>query len=713
MLAVLNFWTENPCICAYFFVIEIAGFVRVKICCWHCDVWDLGPRLMEGWVLELILILLTLPQDISVPIRHCCCDCGSVVFGGVSGRTQVYDVRSKFLLECRKSRRRCIGSKWSFEGVIQVGDVWEMWRLWASWRLFEMAQAAGHGGGGRNLRISPHETPRISNITSSFRNFLGLRKTTSPGSSLHSSSSEPLSSRPSDASFSEVEGACLGALKLNLGTVSLERDPSQNAEAEISICRCFSSSRLHESRRENQNVVTLAFDASVREISHAGIIWAMEHTLKRGDVLTIVSVLSSIRGPFGIPIKVGDQKWLTANQKLVEEEIRCKINMWKEFPGLQYRCEEGGLQLVVIVKAAHRPEVAIVKEAIKQGAAHVVLDKSLKNRRREFYLQNLTCCVTRMRRSGGVQVIRSSSEPHSPTSVIPSPRLSYGDQVAEFENTLGTKRLSLPLVAASLSSSSQRSSIVRHNLSSSFKSTSTVTDHHDIDDDLFSIYHGATRHNELATELLVTNTRPSCYESDELFASGNADTTSTNSNLAITEPLTQVVISRVTFVVGLAQSVEIILRGALRPGEGLLVGSSPSALFLLQGDAMSCHRLSAGTSGSYIAMEGRMAMKLAYLESDQRVLAVDTYGRVWSIPIDHAITTAKPLVLVEAHSEGRRHSLMLHHSDSLCLSAQYGTGEAGAVRISVKSLKIGDNVLLRLRSTEPSHAICLQALTSE
>lgn len=321
------------------------------------------------------------------------------------------------------------------------------------------------------MRISPHETPRISNITSSFRNFLGLRKTTSPGSSLHSSSSEPLSSRPSDASFSEVEGACLGALKLNLGTVSLERDPSQNAEAEISICRCFSSSRLHESRRENQNVVTLAFDASVREISHAGIIWAMEHTLKRGDVLTIVSVLSSIRGPFGIPIKVGDQKWLTANQKLVEEEIRCKINMWKEFPGLQYRCEEGGLQLVVIVKAAHRPEVAIVKEAIKQGAAHVVLDKSLKNRRREFYLQNLTCCVTRMRRSGGVQVIRSSSEPHSPTSVIPSPRLSYGDQVAEFENTLGTKRLSLPLVAASLSSSSQRSSIVRHNLSSSFKST--------------------------------------------------------------------------------------------------------------------------------------------------------------------------------------------------------------------------------------------------
>lgn len=123
----------------------------------------------------------------------------------------------------------------------------------------------------------------------------------------------------------------------------------------------------------------LVFDVSVREIFYVGIIWVMEYIFKRGDVFIIVFVLSFICGLFGILIKVGDQKWLIVNQKFVEEEICCKINMWKEFLGLQYWCEEGGLQLVVIVKVVYWLEVVIVKEVIKQGVVYVVFDKSLKN----------------------------------------------------------------------------------------------------------------------------------------------------------------------------------------------------------------------------------------------------------------------------------------------------------------------------------------------
>lgn len=96
-----------------------------------------------------------------------------------------------------------------------------------------------------------------------------------------------------------------------------------------------------------------------------------------------------------------------------------------------------------------------------------------------------------------------------------------------------------------------------------------------------------------------------------------------------------------------------------------------------------------------------MAMKLAFLESDQRVLAVDTLGRCRTIPVEKALTHLKPLVLIEAEAEeGRRVSVILHQSDSVCLSKS----ESGEL-VSVKSLKIGDNVLLRLRSAEPSHAI--------
>lgn len=145
---------------------------------------------------------------------------------------------------------------------------------------------------------------------------------------------------------------------------------------------------------------------------------------------------------------------------------------------------------------------------------------------------------------------------------------------------------------------------------------------------------------------------------------------------------------------------EINVRNALRPGEGLLVGSSPSALFLMHNEQQRSS-IATGTPGSYIAMEGRMAMKLAFLESDQRVLAVDTLGRCRTIPVEKALTHLKPLVLIEAEAEeGRRVSVILHQSDSVCLSKS----ESGEL-VSVKSLKIGDNVLLRLRSAEPSHAI--------
>jgi hypothetical protein len=47
-------------------------------------------------------------------------------------------------------------------------------------------------------------------------------------------------------------------------------------------------------------LVMVAFDANVKEVSHGGIVWAIEHVLKRGETLAVVSVLDcAVRGPFG------------------------------------------------------------------------------------------------------------------------------------------------------------------------------------------------------------------------------------------------------------------------------------------------------------------------------------------------------------------------------------------------------------------------------
>lgn len=164
---------------------------------------------------------------------------------------------------------------------------------------------------------------RIGMLASPFRNILGLLKPPAPAlpaAAAGSSFSDPESPRPSSAeSATESEILSLGLLK-----------PVLCAEAGQDF-------RDSSSCREGQSVVMVAFDATVKEISHEGIVWAMEHVLKRGDTLTIVSVLDSVRGPWGYRAKIGDQKWQRANQKLIEEEIQQKMEAWRSFRGLDRR----------------------------------------------------------------------------------------------------------------------------------------------------------------------------------------------------------------------------------------------------------------------------------------------------------------------------------------------------------------------------------------
>ena len=169
--------------------------------------------------------------------------------------------------------------------------------------------------------------------------------------------------------------------------------------------------------------IVVAFDANARDALASAVVWAFLCVLKRGDELVLLGVMDYIRGPLGYKVQVNDQTWLGPNKKQLHNEIELKKLAWSETPGLKKLCEERTVKLVVNIKLAPRPEVAVVEETLALGAAHVVLDKSLNNvHRRKYYLERLTCDVTRMRRSGGVELLRATAKqesPASPTSVIP------------------------------------------------------------------------------------------------------------------------------------------------------------------------------------------------------------------------------------------------------------------------------------------------------
>ena len=155
-------------------------------------------------------------------------------------------------------------------------------------------------------------------------------------------------------------------------------------------------------------------------------------------------------------------------------------------------------------------------------------------------------------------------------------------------------------------------------------------------------------------------------------------------------------------MVGLGDAVDVNLSNALQPGEAILVGSSPSALFLLHAEkhlrGLYPFRVSAGPPSLYVAVEGGMAMKLAHLETNQRVVVVNARGQSRAVPVAYTALQRKPLVLVEVQCGGRRQSVMLHHAEFVCLVARGAGGQQIEQAVfPVNKLKVGDKVLLRLR----------------
>lgn len=225
------------------------------------------------------------------------------------------------------------------------------------------------------------------NLKSSVRGMTSRRSSFSSSSDFQSSSS----SRPSDAG------------SVNYSAISFETVLHQGGNV------------------EQGRAIVVAFDGNARGALVGAVAWAFLNVLKAGDVLVLLGVMDFIRGPLGYKCQVNDQTWLGANRKQLQDEIALKKLAWSSTPGLKTLCEEREVKLVVDVKPAQRPEVAIVQEAVALGAVQVILDKSLNNRRRKYFLERLSCDVTRMRRSGGVEVLRSTAKeaPVSPTSVIP------------------------------------------------------------------------------------------------------------------------------------------------------------------------------------------------------------------------------------------------------------------------------------------------------
>jgi 3-dehydroquinate synthase II len=134
---------------------------------------------------------------------------------------------------------------------------------------------------------------------------------------------------------------------------------------------------------------------------------------------------------------------------------------------------------------------------------------------------------------------------------------------------------------------------------------------------------------------------------------------------------------------------------AMALGEGMLIGNSSQALFLVHSESVENpfvnarpFRVNAGPVHSYIRFANGETKYLSEVQSGDQVLIVNSKGASYPAVVGRAKVERRPLVLVEAEENGQPFSIILQNAETIRLTAP--SGEA----VSLVDLKEGDEVLV-------------------
>ncbi|XP_058228135.1 uncharacterized protein LOC131336359 isoform X2 [Rhododendron vialii] len=170
--------------------------------------------------------------------------------------------------------------------------------------------------------------------------------------------------------------------------------------------------------------------------------------------------------------------------------------------------------------------------------------------------------------------------------------------------------------------------------------------------------------------------------------------------------LTKATVTQVQMA-GMGDRVCVDLCSLLRPGEGLLVGSFARGLFLVHSECLESNyissrpfRVNAGPVHAYVAVPGGKTCYLSELKAGKEVIVVDQNGSQRSAIVGRVKIETRPLILVEGKTDSDDptvYSILLQNAETVPLvSAQRGNGYQSKA-IPVTSLKVGDEVMLRIQ----------------
>ena len=136
----------------------------------------------------------------------------------------------------------------------------------------------------------------------------------------------------------------------------------------------------------------------------------------------------------------------------------------------------------------------------------------------------------------------------------------------------------------------------------------------------------------------------------------------------------------------------------MEEGEGMLIGSQASCLFMIQAEsedngyvAARPFRVNAGAVHAYVMVPDGKTRYLAELRSGDTVVLVDSKGNTKLSSVGRCKIEKRPLVLLEATDGKETYSTILQNAETVKLTGPNGS-------ISVSKIKKGDKIFAKLET---------------
>ncbi|XP_012083825.1 3-dehydroquinate synthase homolog isoform X1 [Jatropha curcas] len=186
--------------------------------------------------------------------------------------------------------------------------------------------------------------------------------------------------------------------------------------------------------------------------------------------------------------------------------------------------------------------------------------------------------------------------------------------------------------------------------------------------------------------------------------------------------LTKATITRIQ-VAGMGDRVCVDLCSLMKPGEGLMVGSFARGLFLVHSECLESSyiasrpfRVNAGPVHAYVSIPGGKTCYLSELKAGREVIIVDQKGKQRTAIVGRVKIETRPLIFLEAKIDSddqKVYSIFLQNAETVALVPPCEGNGLQKVAIPVTSLKVGDEVLLRIQGAARHTGIEIQEFIVE